>query len=128
MPFLSWSISGLTVLIAMANPTLCASGMPAELMPTTSPAAFTSAPPELPWLIGASVWMSPFSCVLASTSSVRFFAGHDPLGDGGGVAEVEGVADRDHIIADANCIGITQRRGREPRRVLHSNECDVVRG
>ena len=26
-----------------------------ELMPTSSPAVFTSAPPELPWLIGASV-------------------------------------------------------------------------
>src|SRR2546430_46101 len=27
-----------------------------ELMPTSSPFVFTSAPPELPWLIGASVW------------------------------------------------------------------------
>ena len=26
-----------------------------ELMPTSSPFVFTSAPPELPWLIGASV-------------------------------------------------------------------------
>ena len=26
-----------------------------ELMPTSSPRVFTSAPPELPWLIGASV-------------------------------------------------------------------------
>ena len=26
-----------------------------ELMPTSSPLVFTSAPPELPWLIGASV-------------------------------------------------------------------------
>ena len=27
-----------------------------ELMPMSSPFVFTSAPPELPWLIGASVW------------------------------------------------------------------------
>ena len=27
-----------------------------ELMPTSSPLVFTSAPPELPWLMGASVW------------------------------------------------------------------------
>ena len=27
-----------------------------ELMPTSSPLVLTSAPPELPWLIGASVW------------------------------------------------------------------------
>ena len=28
-----------------------------ELMPISSPSVLTSAPPELPWLIGASVWM-----------------------------------------------------------------------
>ena len=28
-----------------------------ELMPISSPPVLTSAPPELPWLIGASVWM-----------------------------------------------------------------------
>ncbi len=27
------------------------------LMPTSSPRALMSAPPELPWLIAASVWM-----------------------------------------------------------------------
>ena len=28
-----------------------------ELIPMSSPAVFTSAPPEFPWLMGASVWM-----------------------------------------------------------------------
>ena len=33
----------------------------AVLMPTTSPAALTSGPPELPELIAASVWIRPVS-------------------------------------------------------------------
>ena len=50
----------------------------AELMPTTSPRALTSAPPELPGLMAASVWIalnsglrSPFS---PGTSTVRLSA------------------------------------------------------
>jgi hypothetical protein len=31
--------------------------MSAELMPTISPRVLISGPPELPWLMGASVWM-----------------------------------------------------------------------
>lgn len=30
----------------------------AELIPTSAPVESTSAPPELPWLIAASVWMA----------------------------------------------------------------------
>jgi hypothetical protein len=29
-----------------------------ELIPTSAPVASTSAPPELPWLMAASVWMA----------------------------------------------------------------------
>ena len=40
----------------IAKPTFCASAAAiAVLMPTTSPSAFTSGPPELPGLIAASV-------------------------------------------------------------------------
>jgi hypothetical protein len=50
----------------------------AELMPTTSPRALTRAPPELPGLIAASVWMALKSGLRAppspGTSTVRFRA------------------------------------------------------
>ncbi len=36
----------------------CAMPMIAVLMPTTSPAALTSGPPELPGLSAASVWIT----------------------------------------------------------------------
>ncbi len=39
-----------------------------ELMPTSSPDVLTSAPPELPWLMAASVWMK--SSKLPSESPV----------------------------------------------------------
>ena len=39
----------------------------AELMPMTSPAAFTSGPPELPGLIAASVWMALMKAVSAAS-------------------------------------------------------------
>ena len=42
----------------------------AELMPMTSPAAFTSGPPELPGLIAASVWIALMNAVLLSSPAV----------------------------------------------------------
>ena len=44
--------------IAIANPMFCAVSAPAELIPTTCPAMLSSGPPELPWLIAASVWIT----------------------------------------------------------------------
>ena len=46
-------------LIGIAKPTFIATPglMIAELMPMTSPLKLKSGPPELPWLIAASVWM-----------------------------------------------------------------------
>ena len=52
----------MTWLIGMAKPTptLPSTGLSIELlMPITSPCVFTSAPPELPGLIAASVWIRP---------------------------------------------------------------------
>jgi hypothetical protein len=48
----------------MTNPMLDAATVPllmatAVFTPTTSPAALTRGPPELPELMAASVWMSP---------------------------------------------------------------------
>ena len=44
--------------MAIANPMFCAWSSPAVLMPTTWPCMFTRGPPELPWLMAASVWMT----------------------------------------------------------------------
>src|SRR5581483_2460028 len=69
VPCLSWSMIGLAGDMAMENPMFWASPATAVLTPTTSPAAFTSGPPELPGLMAASVWRtcssrSPFSAVI----------------------------------------------------------------
>ena len=53
----------LTVSIGIAKPTPTLASMPesaiCELMPTTWPCWFSSGPPELPWLMAASVWITP---------------------------------------------------------------------
>ncbi len=54
----------LTVLIGMANPMPmlpCCPVLPVEICevtPITRPATSISGPPELPWLIAASVWIA----------------------------------------------------------------------
>ena len=45
-----------------------------ELMPSTRPRASTSGPPELPWLMAASVWIAPGIWKLVSESIERFSA------------------------------------------------------
>ena len=39
------------------KPSDCSGEKMAVLMPMSSPSVLTSAPPELPWLMVASVWM-----------------------------------------------------------------------
>jgi len=49
----SWGFSGTVAIPSVVPPvSIC------ELTPMTSPRALSSGPPELPWLIGASVWMT----------------------------------------------------------------------
>ena len=62
---ISCAITVLTVFDGIAKPTptlpLVAELSPVsicELTPITSPRRFRSGPPELPWLIAASVWMT----------------------------------------------------------------------
>ena len=45
------------MLMGTANPIVFACGLIAVLIPITSPARFSSGPPELPGLMAASVWM-----------------------------------------------------------------------
>ncbi len=54
------SMADLALLIGMAKPTPTLPPVVAAihvLMPITWPRVLTRAPPELPWLIDASVWM-----------------------------------------------------------------------
>jgi hypothetical protein len=53
----SWGRMSLAMLIGTAKPIVLARGLIAVLMPITSPARFSSGPPELPGLMAASVWM-----------------------------------------------------------------------
>ena len=52
------STSVLAQLTGIAKPMFCAPKMIAVLIPMTSPLRFTSGPPELPWLMATSVWMT----------------------------------------------------------------------
>ena len=60
-PYLiSWSMTPFAMFTGMAKPMPMLPPLPeriAELIPTSSPRRFTSAPPELPGLMEASVWM-----------------------------------------------------------------------
>ena len=90
--------------MAMAKPMLDAATLSllratAVLMPMTSPAALTRAPPELPELMAASVWIRPSSDPV-SVAMDRSSGGHDALGDGEAAFEGEGVADRDGVVTD----------------------------
>ncbi len=72
------------------------------LMPTSLPSMSTSAPPELPGLMAASVWMN--TCVSDCAISVRVSAEMMPL-----VTvwpDAERVADREHEVAHLELVGV----------------------
>ena len=56
LPAVSWSITDLAESMLIAKPMFWLLPARAVLMPTTSPAALTSGPPEFPGLMAASVW------------------------------------------------------------------------
>jgi hypothetical protein len=58
-------------LIGMAKPIPCPSMLTAALIPTASPAALMSGPPEFPGLMAASVWM------YASKEALKIFRPFD---------------------------------------------------
>ena len=74
--FISSSRIGFALEIGMAYPipSTALSAYFAELMPISSPFIFKSAPPLLPGLIAASVWISPVLFVPSSVEIVRFNA------------------------------------------------------
>ena len=101
-----------TMLAGMAKP------MPMEppdfekiavLMPTSSPAMLTSAPPELPGLMAASVWMKKLIVADADLGTRQRrddAAGHR-------LSDAEGIADGKHQIAHFEAIGVAQGQGRQ---------------
>ena len=74
-------------------------------MPTSSPRKFTNAPPELPGLMAASVWMkSSYSGFTNTRATERADnAGRHRL------AKAKRIADGDHEVADVKPITITHR-------------------
>ena len=82
----------------------------AVLMPITSPCMLNSGPPELPGLIGASVWMksskgpAPMSRPRAETMPAVTDA-----------AQAEGIARRQHPLPDPHVAGRAERHGRQRR-------------
>ena len=90
----------------------------AVLMPTTRPRPSTSAPPELPGLSAASVWMtsSTIRVVCARAGRQRAAERGDDAG-GHRAGEAVRVADRDDELADAQRGGVAELgRARAPRR------------
>ena len=80
-----------------------------ELMPISSPWVLTSAPPELPWLIGASVWMKSSKLPSPAPPVARPLALTIPIVTVWPIAER--VADRQHDVADAHVVGVAERQG-----------------
>ena len=79
-----------------------------ELTPTTRPRASSSGPPELPGLIGASVWITSSIWKPSGAWISRPSAGDDP--GGGGAVEAERVADGDDRVADPHALRVGQRQ------------------
>ena len=99
----------------------------AVLMPTTSPAALASGPPELPELIAASVWMQAVEVALLGVDRPAERR-DDALGDRRAALEGEGVADGHDRIADGD---VAAWRTSPARRRSASDELqhgDVVVG
>ncbi len=76
-------------------------------MPSRLPSTSTSAPPELPGLMAASVWMK-FSKVFES-QVVAFQRADDAHGHG--LADAKRIADGEHDIADVRLVGLPESDG-----------------
>ena len=103
--------------MAIEKPRFWASATMAVLTATTWPAALTSGPPELPGLMAASVWIRPSSDT-PSVCRSRSLADTMPRVTVALAAEVEGVADGDHLVAHPQVVGRTELGGHEVVDVL----------
>ncbi len=89
----------------------CANTM-AVLMPARRPSVVTSAPPLLPGLMAASVWMKIL--IVAARYLGARLRRHDAHGHG--LADAERIADRQHQIADLHPVGIREGHDRQASR------------
>ena len=78
-----------------------------SLMPMTSPRESMSGPPELPWLMAASVWM-PLGMVAPFGDSSCGRGGDDTRGER--EVEAQRVADGHDRLADLDLVGIAERQ------------------
>ena len=72
--------------------------------PITCPCMLSSGPPEFPWLIGASVWMTWSIANLLGAWICALETADDAEGDR--PVEPERVPDRDDLVADAHAVGV----------------------
>ena len=79
-----------------------------EFMPITWPRRSKVGPPELPRLMGASIWMKLVYCWLLDVAAER---GDDARGHR--VGEAEGIAHRHHPVADAQLLVVAEFHGRQ---------------
>ena len=86
----------------------------AVLMPTTRPRPSASAPPELPGLSAASVWIT-LSITRTPRPGPRRQGAAERRDDAGGDRALEPVrvADRDHELADTQLLGVAELRRRQ---------------
>ena len=97
----------------------------AVLMPTTSPDEIASAPPELPGLRAASVWMTSSmmrTVPAARVGNERPSALHDAGGHAAG--QSERVADRDDELTDAQ-VGRVAELGRGRRWSVGADDGEI---
>lgn len=99
-----------------------------ELIPITLPAASSSGPPELPGLIGASVWITLSMLKPSGGLDLTLERGDDPAGQR--AVEPERVADREGGIPDLDGSGIPELGRADGRHATHvdSQHCEVVAG
>ena len=109
----SWSTTSRTVLIGTAKPMptfpTSADDEPVAicvLTPITWPAAFRSGPPELPRLMGASVWITRSIGDSRRRLDRALQRADDARRDR--ALEPERVADRDHRVADLDVLGVAE--------------------
>ena len=110
-----------TVLIGTAKPMPmlpCCPVVPVEICdvtPITRPAASSSGPPELPWLIAASVWIACVDRQRVRRLDLTLHRADDARRER--AREAERVADRVDRVADRDGVGVAERQRRQRARV-----------
>ena len=102
----------------------------AEFTPISSPFMFTRAPPELPGLMAASVWMASSTVSLVLTLTRGRHRTVQRADDAGrhGARQAQRRADRDDVLADLQIRRRAEGDRRQTRKSLRANDGDVAGG